>query len=169
MRGPWRICVPLAVVAIAASAQPVAFNQSIRPVLSDHCFTCHGPDAANRQANLRLDLPNGARGLESELLRRIASQDDGERMPPPGSGKPRLTAAEVELIRRWVAQGTPWQPFWSFIPPQRPAVPKNARNPIDSFILARLERESLRPSPEAAKAILIRRVSLDLTGIPPAP
>ena len=174
MRAPWRICVLLALLGTTASAQPVAFNQSIRPILSDHCFTCHGPDAANRQAGLRLDLQNGARGLESELLRRIASPDDAERMPPAGSGKSRLTAAEVEMIRRWVTQGTPWQPFWSFIPPLRPAVPvtKNeswVRNAIDSFILARLERESLRPSPEASKAILIRRVSLDLTGLPPTP
>jgi hypothetical protein len=174
MLGLWRICVLPGLLATAASAQPIAFNQDIRPILSDHCYGCHGPDAANRQANLRLDLANGARGLESEILRRIASPNDAERMPPPGSGKPRLAAAEIELLRRWIAQGMPWQPFWSFIPPQRAAVPitKNTswpRNPIDSFILARLERESLRPSPEAEKAILIRRVSLDLTGLPPTP
>jgi hypothetical protein len=174
MSSSWRIYVLLALLASAASAQPIAFNRDIRPILSDHCFTCHGPDAANRQADLRLDLPNGARGLESEILRRIASPNDAERMPPPSSGKPRLTASEIELLRRWIAQGMPWQPFWSFIPPRRPTVPitKNAswpRNPIDSFILARLERESLRPSLEADKAILIRRVSLDLTGIPPTP
>src|SRR3984957_15673023 len=174
MLDAWRIYALLALLAIASPAQPVAFNQNIRPILSEHCFTCHGPDAANRQANLRLDLPNGARGLESEILRRIASADDGERMPPPGSGKARLVASEIELVRRWIAQGMPWQPFWSFIPPQRPALPviKSTswpKNPIDRFILARLERESLRPSPEADKAILIRRVSLDLTGLPPTP
>src|SRR5580692_11081896 len=134
MRDTWRICALLALLAIASRAQPIAFNEHIRPILSDHCFTCHGPDAANRQANLRLDLANGARGLESEIPRRIASPSDAERMPPPGSGKPRLTAAEIELVRRWIAQGMPWQPFWSFIPPQRPVVPitKNAawsRNP----------------------------------------
>jgi hypothetical protein len=121
-----------------------------------------------------LDLPNGARGLETEILRRVASPNDAERLPPPGSGKPRLVSTEIELLRRWIAQGMPWQPFWFFIPLERPAVPltKNAswpQNPIDSFILARLERESLRPSPEADKAILIRRVSLDLTGLPPTP
>src|ERR1700722_20357350 len=174
MLDAWRIYALLALLAIASPAQPVAFNQNIRPILSEHCFTCHGPDAANRQANLRLDLPNGARGLESEILRRIASADDGERMPPPGSGKARLVASEIELVRRWIAQGMPWQPFWSFIPPKRPALPviKSTswpKNPIDRFILARLERESLRPSPEADKAILIRRVSLDLTGLPPTP
>src|SRR5580698_1564752 len=157
MLGLWRMCVLPGLLAIAASGQPIAFNQNIRPILSDHCYGCHGPDAANRQANLRLDLANGARGLESEILRRISSPNDAERMPPPGSGKPRLVAAEIELLRRWIAQSMPWQPFWSFIPPQRPAVPiiKNTswpQNPVDRFILARLERESLRPSPEADKA-----------------
>jgi hypothetical protein len=169
-----RIRTLLALFAIRVSAQTIAFNESIRPILSDHCFTCHGPDTANRQANLRFDRPDAARGFESEILRRIASTDDAERMPPPGSGKPRLTAREIELVRQWIAQGMPWQPFWSFIPPQRPALPVTKdpswpRNAIDRFILARLERESLRPSPEADKRILIRRVSLDLTGLPPTP
>jgi Protein of unknown function (DUF1553)/Protein of unknown function (DUF1549)/Concanavalin A-like lectin/glucanases superfamily/Planctomycete cytochrome C len=172
MPGPWRICAVLALLSIAAPAQTIAFNRNIRPILSDRCFTCHGPDGANRQAGLRLDLPNGSRGHESEILRRIASADDSERMPPPDSGKPRLTAQEIDLVRQWISQGSPWQPFWSFIPPIRPTVPitKDAswpKNPIDRFILARLERESLRPSPEADKRILIRRVSLDLTGLPP--
>jgi len=174
MLHPWRICTLVAVIAASAFAQSINFNQNIRPLLSDHCFTCHGPDAANRQANLRLDLPNAARGLESEILRRIASADDGERMPPPNSGKARLNAGEVGLIRKWIAQGAPWQPFWSFIPPQRPAPPATKdtswpNNAVDRFILARLERETLRPSPEADKRILIRRVSLDLTGLPPTP
>src|ERR1700722_11473237 len=146
MPGPWRICAVLAFLSIAAPAQTIAFNRNIRPILSDHCFTCHGPDAANRQAGLRLDLPNGSRGHESEILRRIASADDSERMPPPDSGKPRLAAQEIDLVRQWISQGSPWQPFWSFIPPVRPAVPitKDAswpKNPIDRFILARLERE----------------------------
>lgn len=172
MRDVQRTCALLAFVATATAGQAISFNRNIRPILSDHCFTCHGPDAANRQANLRLDLPNGARGLESEILRRITSKDDAERMPPPGSGKPRLVAAEVELVKRWIEQGTPWEPFWSFIPPKRPALPSTregswARTPVDRFILAKLERESLRPSPEADKAMLIRRVSLDLTGLPP--
>jgi hypothetical protein len=171
---PWRISIVLAAVAITAPAETIAFNQSIRPILSEHCFTCHGPDAANRQAGLRFDLPNAARGRESEILRRIASTDESERMPPPGSGKSRLTAREIDLVRQWIAQDAPWQPFWSFIPPTRPTlpVPRDAawpKNPIDRFLLARLERESLRPSPEADKRILIRRVSLDLTGLPPTP
>ena len=133
-----------------------------------------GPMQRIARLDFGFDLPNATRGIESEILRRIASTDDGERMPPPGSGKAKLTPREIELIRKWIAQGAPWQPFWSFIPPQRPALPatKNgtwAKNPIDRFILARLERECLHPSPEADKRILIRRVSLDLTGLPPTP
>lgn len=174
MRPRWQIQVLLAVLTRMAFAQPVSFNRDIRPILSDHCFMCHGPDAGHRQANLRLDLAGAGKGYESELLRRVSSHDDGERMPPPGSGKPRLTAQEIDLLRRWVDQGTPWQPFWSFIPPQRPALPATQnstwpKNAVDRFILARLEREGLKPSPEADKRILIRRVSLDLTGIPPTP
>ncbi len=172
MRDVRRICALLAFFATAVGAQSISFNRNIRPILSDHCFTCHGPDAANRQANLRLDLPNGARGLESEILRRVNSGDDAERMPPPSSGKPHLVAAEVDLVKRWIEQGTPWEPFWSFIPPKRPALPAPqdlswVKNPIDRFVLTRIERESLRPSPEADKAMLIRRVSLDITGLPP--
>jgi hypothetical protein len=174
MSDAWRICTPLALLAITASAQTIGFNQHIRPILSEHCFTCHGPDAANRQAGLRLDLPDATRGIESEVLRRIASNEDVERMPPPNSGKAKLSTNEVELIRKWIAGGAPWQPFWSFIPPQWPALPATqngtwAKNPIDRFILARLERESLHPSAEADKRILIRRVTLDLTGLPPTP
>ena len=168
MRPGWHIRVLLAVSPALALGQPVSFNRDIRPILSDRCFTCHGPDAAHRQAGLRFDLAGAGKGVEAELLRRIASSEESERMPPPGSGKARLTAKEVDLLRRWVAQGTPWQPFWSFIPPQRP-VPPSSKNAIDSFILARLEKEGLKPSPEADKRILIRRVSLDLTGIPPTP
>src|SRR5580658_6192988 len=172
MPGSWRIWIALAALASSAPAETFAFNQNIRPILSDHCFACHGPDAANRQAGLRFDLPNATRGIESEILRRIASSDDSERMPPPGSGKSRLTAREIDLIRQWIARDAPWQPFWSFIPPKRPALPVTRdaswpKNSVDRFILARLERESLRPAPEADKRILIRRVSLDLTGLPP--
>jgi hypothetical protein len=167
MRPSWHIRVLLAfspALVIAQTAQPVSFNRDIRPILSDRCFTCHGPDAAHRQAGLRFDLAGAAHGVEAELLRRIASNEDSERMPPPGSGKARLNAKEVDLVGRWIAQGAPWQPFWSFIPPQRPAL-----TGIDSFILARLEKEGLKPSPEADKRLLIRRVSLDLTGLPPTP
>jgi hypothetical protein len=160
--------------ALILPAAPIEFNRDIRPILSDHCFTCHGPDAAHRQAGLRLDLDGGARRVQNETIRRISSKDPAERMPPPGSGKAPLSAQQIELLTSWLNQGAPWQPFWSFIPPQRPAlaaVHNTAwpRNPIDHFILARLEREGLRPSPEADKRLLIRRLSFDLTGLPPTP
>jgi Protein of unknown function (DUF1553)/Protein of unknown function (DUF1549)/Concanavalin A-like lectin/glucanases superfamily/Planctomycete cytochrome C len=174
-RGPARFGATAALLLLPTlSAETVEFNRDIRPILSDHCFACHGPDAANRQAGLRLDVDGGAREVGSEILRRVASQVAAERMPPPSSGKARLTPREIELLRSWIGQGAPWQPFWSFIPPRRPALPevrngKWARNAIDSFILARLEREGLQPSPEADRRLLIRRVSFDLTGLPPGP
>src|SRR5947209_8152672 len=140
--------------ALSLPAQRIEFNRDIRPILSDRCFTCHGPDATHRQAGLRFDLEGGANKVQKELLRRISSMDPAERMPPPDSGEAALTAQQIELFRAWFAQGAPWQPFWSFTPPKKPASPvvRNAewaRNPIDRFILARLEREGLRPSPEA--------------------
>jgi len=171
----------LAVAAPAnAAGESVEFNRDIRPILSDHCFMCHGPDATHRQAGLRFDTPDGPQAVivpghpeQSEIMRRITAID-GDQMPPKTSGKKPISAHEAELIRQWIAQGAQWQPFWSFIPPVRPALPAVkdehwARSPIDSFILARLEREGLKPSPEADKRILIRRVSLDLTGLPPTP
>jgi hypothetical protein len=158
----------------------VVFNRDVRPVLSDTCFPCHGPDPGKRKAGLRLDTADGGRRTvvpgkpaESELFRRITAADEKERMPPAKSGR-RLTPAQVELLRRWIEQGAAWQPHWAYLPPQRPALPavKNTswpRNPVDHFVLGRLEREGLAPSPEAAKPTLLRRVSLDLTGLPPTP
>ena len=155
-------------------AQSIEFNRDIRPILSERCFSCHGPDAAHRQAGLRFDLPDGAKAMGDEILRRVASGDPQERMPPPSSAKAKLSAHEIDLLRAWIAEGAPWQAFWSFIPPRRsgPPVVKDeawVKNPIDRFILARLEREGLHPSDEADKRLLIRRVSLDLTGLPPTP
>ena len=173
----------------AFATEPVAnaiqFNRDVRPILSDNCFHCHGPDQAQRQAELRLDTEEGAfaklesgnraivagRTSESELVRRIMSKDDGERMPPSDSGR-SLTAAQKETLVRWVDQGAKWQKHWSLIRPERPAIPtvKNRawpRAPWDAFVLARLEQEGLQPSPEADKETLIRRVTLDLTGLPP--
>ena len=174
--------------ATVLSGQEIEFNRDIRPILSDQCFACHGPDAAKRKTKLRFDTEAGARielakgrfaivpgdPERSELVRRVTSADTAVRMPPAYAGRAALSADEIERIRRWIAQGARWQPFWSFIPPQRPALPavrdeKWARNPIDRFILARLEREGLQPAPEADKAALLRRVSLDLTGLPPTP
>src|SRR5947209_13328019 len=174
--------------AAAGASAAVEFNRDIRPILSDKCFTCHGPDAANRKTRLRFDIESGAeidlgKGRfaivpshpeSSEMMRRIASDDAVIRMPPAYAGRAKLKDSEIALIRRWISQGARWQPFWSMIPPRGPAAPpvrdqRWVRIPVDSFILNRLEHEGLHPSPEAEKAILIRRVSLDLTGLPPTP
>ncbi|RMF95164.1 MAG: DUF1549 domain-containing protein, partial [Planctomycetota bacterium] len=168
----------------AAESRPVQFDSQIRPILSDNCFVCHGPDPGTREADLRLDRAEDALGTEdepgvvvpgsredSELFYRISSTDEYEQMPPPDSGK-KLTPAQIELIGRWIDEGAPWETHWAFVPPQRPALPEVqneawCRNPIDRFILARLESEGLKPSPEAEKTTLIRRVTYDLTGLPP--
>ena len=170
-----------------AAAQDVQFNRDIRPLLSGSCFYCHGPDEKNRKAGLRLDTFEGAtkdRGGylaitpgkpdESELLRRVTSHEAGEMMPPPSAKKAPITPAEAELLRRWIAQGAKYEGHWAFQPLaqlQPPAVKdtKWVRNGIDNFILARLEREGLAPSPQADARTLIRRLSLDLTGLLPQP
>ena len=171
-----------------ANAEPpgdkIDFGRQIRPILSDTCYTCHGPDEATRDSELRFDtreaafiqlddgpaiVPGDAEA--SILYQRIASHDDDMRMPPVDSGR-QLKPEQIELIKRWIDQGANWQEHWSYVPPARPAFPKVdkaawSRTGIDPFILARLERESLAPSPEASKETLIRRLSLDLTGLPP--
>jgi mono/diheme cytochrome c family protein len=167
-----------------AVAGDVDFNRDIRPILSRNCFDCHGPDSKQRKADLRLDTRAGAfadlgghaafvagKPNESEALRRMLSGDPDERMPPPKTGK-KPTDAQIDLIRRWIAQGAKWSEHWSFVPPTRPAVPEIreadwSRNAVDRFILARLEQENLKPSPEADRVTLLRRVSLDLIGLPP--
>ncbi|MCI0681910.1 MAG: DUF1553 domain-containing protein [Gemmataceae bacterium] len=166
--------------------RPVEFNRDIRPILSDKCFNCHGPDKAKRKADLHFDTEEGARAdlggyfaivpgkpNESRMLDRVSSADPAKRMPPLASG-PGLTKEQIELLRAWVEQGAKWQRHWSFIPPKRPALPQVKlkawpKNPIDDHVLARLEKEGLRPSAEADPVTLIRRVSLDLTGLPPTP
>jgi hypothetical protein len=178
------ICV-LFFFAFSLPAQTIQFNRDIRPILSDKCFTCHGPDAANRKTKLRFDTESGysieLRNAQhafvpgdpdhSEVIRRITSQDKTVRMPPAYMGRDPLSGKEISLIRAWISQGAQYQPFWSFIPPQRSPVPNSpwARNFIDNFVYAKLLTEGLTPSPEADKRTLIRRVSLDLTGIPPTP
>ena len=170
----------------ASESARVEFNRDIRPILSDHCFRCHGPDKAKRKANLRLDLEETAKAKienyfavvpgdpdQSELVRRITTSDPDDHMPPLDADR-QLAPPQIELLRRWIKEGAAWQPHWSFIPPTRPALPRVvdttcSRNAVDSFILARLEREGLAPSREADKATLLRRASLDLTGLPPAP
>ena len=164
----------------------VDFNREIRPILSDSCFTCHGPDDKQRQVNLRLDTKDGMfadRGgsavivpgdsAKSRLYQRVSAPKPAMRMPPPGSGR-TLTGKQVDTIRRWIDEGAKWEEHWAYVPPIRPALPqvKDARwprNPIDNFILARLEREGLKPSAEADKITLIRRLTFDLTGLPPTP
>jgi hypothetical protein len=163
---------PAIIGALAAclAAQTVEFNRDIRPILSDRCYTCHGPDAGKRLSKLRLDADPGD-AAKREILRRVTETDAARRMP---FGGPPLPDREIELLRRWVEQGAPWQPHWAFIAPTRPAVPavkrrEWPRNPIDHFVLARLEREGVAPSPEASGETLLRRASLDLTGLPPSP
>jgi mono/diheme cytochrome c family protein len=166
-----------------APAGKVDYNRDVRPILSDACFACHGPDAKKRKGGLRLDVRDKSKEDgkllvpgkpdQSELFRRITSDDAKKRMPPAKSGK-SLTAAQIALLKRWVEEGAHHAEHWAYVAPTRPPVPavKNAAlssNPIDRFILARLEQEGLNPSPEADRVTLIRRVTLDLTGLPPTP
>jgi len=162
----------------------IDFNRDIRPILSDKCFQCHGPDAHNRKSKLRLDLrssaftPRGDHGPAivagkpdaSELVRRIMHKDASKRMPPRKSRK-KLDDAERRTLVAWIEQGAPWAEHWAFVPPKVPAIPKvkNATNEIDALIFARLQSERLRSSPATDRRTLIRRVSLDLTGLPPTP
>jgi hypothetical protein len=176
--------------AVPAQSDPAAkaieFNRDIRPILSDKCFTCHGPNKANRLTKLRFDVEADAKKdlggryaivpgdpVKSQMVQRITAADPARRMPPVTSGR-TLTGDEIERIRLWIAQGAKWEKHWSFIPPRRAAIPEVKergwpRNSIDYFVLNRLEQEGLRPSPEADRATLIRRVTLDLTGLPPTP
>jgi hypothetical protein len=186
----WLCAVICAAPASGVGSQPlpeaVEFNRDIRPIFSDNCFNCHGPDKAKRKVDFRLDTEEGAfarrkdgpvivpgKPQESELFRRITSEDEAERMPQGKSGR-RLSEREVALIRRWIEQGAKWQQHWAFLPPQGPLLPPVQRrdwprNGIDYFILARLQEHGLSPSREADKTTLIRRVTLDLTGLPPTP
>ena len=162
---------------------PIDFNRDIAPILSDACFTCHGPDTTQRMAGLRFDTKEGAfakagviipgDSSNSRLIKRIAAPEPEMRMPPPASGR-TLSAKQVELLRRWIDEGAKWNTHWSYLTPKRPEPPKVSapawpHNAIDNFILARLEREGLKPSAPADKVTLLRRVTLDLTGLPPTP
>ncbi|HXX92933.1 MAG TPA: PSD1 and planctomycete cytochrome C domain-containing protein [Planctomycetota bacterium] len=171
-------------LALAQADPPVDFRRDVRPILSDNCFLCHGPDDKRRKGDLRLDvrgdlytvreghaaLVPGKPG-ESELFRRLTTKDADDHMPPAKSGK-KLTDRQIALIRRWIEEGARWSDHWAFVPPERPELPgvkREAwvRTPVDRFILARLEREGLGPSDEAGRETLLRRLSLDLTGLPP--
>jgi hypothetical protein len=160
----------------------IGYNQFIRPILSDNCFYCHGPDKNHRQAELRLDVFDAAvaKGAivpgkpdESELVHRIMSDNKDSLMPPPDTHK-SLTDAQKALLKTWIAQGAVYEPHWAYIAPVRPPLPavkesKWIKNPVDAFILATLESKGLTPSPEADKRTLLRRLSLDLIGLPPTP
>ncbi|MFK8110572.1 MAG: PSD1 and planctomycete cytochrome C domain-containing protein [Rubripirellula sp.] len=165
-----------------AFADDVDFVRDIRPILSENCVFCHGPDEATREADLRLDTPEGAETViesgnssESELLRRIVASDHDELMPPADSNR-ALTPKQIDLLRDWIDQGAKWEQHWSFRPITAPPVPKVAsqesapvRNPIDAFVQSKLAERKMAPSGEAPRATLIRRLSLDLTGLPPSP
>jgi hypothetical protein len=169
----------------SSTSTKVDFNRDIRPILSENCFLCHGPDEGRRKAKLRFDLKEEAfKALKdgefaivpgdpgkSQLMARVSALKEEDVMPPVKTGK-KLSAQQIELLRQWIVEGAPWQKHWSFVAPERPALPlvktqEWVKNGIDAFVLARLEKENLRPSPQADRATLIRRVSLDLTGLPP--
>lgn len=164
--------------ASVAHAADIDFNRDVRPILSNNCFTCHGPDEKERKGKLRLDTFDGAtkggavvpgKPDESELIARVITKDDKDVMPPAKLGK-KLTAKEIDTLKAWIAQGGKYATHWSYVKPVRPAVPTVAiptRNAVDNFLFARLAAEGLKPSAEADKPTLIRRVALDLTGLPP--
>ncbi|MBX9580201.1 MAG: PSD1 and planctomycete cytochrome C domain-containing protein [Gemmataceae bacterium] len=176
-------CGLFALARPAPAAPPVDFNKDIRPVLATQCYPCHGPDEKARKADLRLDRRDDAfkagafvpgKPADSPLLQRITSTDPDEVMPPPKSKKPPLTPGQVELFKRWVAEGAKYGEHWAFAKLTRPVAPAVkdggwGRTPIDRFVLARLEAEGLKPSPEADRVTLLRRLSFDLTGLPPTP
>lgn len=186
----WRFVVVLAIVlAVDARAEPVDFNSEIRPILSNKCYRCHGPDDKERkgQHGFRLDRAEGAavdlgegrkavapgKPEASDLIRRVESSDPDEQMPPPKSGK-RLEKGEVDLLKRWIEQGAKFARHWSYEKPVKAAFPEadvawpSWQGPIDRFLLGRLRKEGLRPSAEGDRHALARRMSLDLTGLPPA-
>src|SRR5687768_16817993 len=184
------ICLRPVAAGAAPAAGKLSYNQHIRPILAENCFACHGPDSSARKAKLRLDRAEFAtarRGdgdiepaivpgdlAASPLIERIKSTDDEERMPPLESHK-HLTPADIALLQRWVQEGAPYEEHWSLIAPTRPAVPSTslarrwARNPIDHFVAEKLAEAKLKPSREEDGARLLRRLTFDLTGLPPTP
>jgi hypothetical protein len=184
------VALSAAGAAVAGETDPrplpakVSFNQHVRPILSENCFACHGPDAKVREAKLRLDVRTSAVGprkggpavvagksASSQMIQRILSKDPEERMPPPNSHK-KLSARQKAMLQKWIDQGAIFEKHWSFIVPKKPVVPKVSNgkwvaNPIDAFVLARLDAEKLKPLAPANRRALIRRVTFDLTGLPP--
>ncbi|MFM9195431.1 MAG: DUF1549 domain-containing protein, partial [Planctomycetia bacterium] len=180
----------------AESRQRISFNRDIRPILSDNCFACHGPDSGNRQAGLRLDvadqamaeLDSGARAIvpeqpdASELIARVVSDDPDAVMPPPHAKIGRLTAEQVDLLERWIAQGAAYEPHWAFVPVARPDLPDveiretagpadlpSSHHPIDRIVRGKLAKRGIVPQPEVDRATLVRRATFDIPGLPPTP
>jgi hypothetical protein len=168
--------------AFLPQRKEVDFNRDVKPILSEHCFKCHGPDAAVLAAGLRLDQRDSAtkraitpgKAHESLLIARVSQKDPDLRMPPKDSGVEPLSPSQIETLERWIEGGAKYDVHWSFVPPQRPVIPpvsdyRWAKNPIDRFVLARLDRAGLKPEPEADRTTLMRRATLTLTGLPPTP
>jgi hypothetical protein len=177
-------CVFALVLPAELGAQParkIEFNRDVRPILADNCFLCHGPAKSARKAGLRFDTQDGlfvedvvvpGKPGKSKLWERVSSSDPKHVMPPPSKTRQPLTAKQIETLRLWIEQGAPWQKHWAFIPPLAALPPpvkdaSRVKNPIDTFVLQRLEREGLPANPQAGRETLIRRVTLDLTGLPP--
>jgi len=177
------LAIVLAFDSFSQADELVSFNRDVRPILSNNCFACHGPDDSHREADLRFDERESA--VEdigaivpgdpdaSEMIRRIMSEDEWEVMPPADSHLKPLDDAQKEILVRWIRQGAEYQTHWSFVPPERPELadvknPDWCREPLDRFVQAQLEAKGVQPSPEADRRALIRRLSLDLTGLPPS-
>ncbi len=178
--------------SLTTPSKTISFNEHVRPILSDRCFACHGPDADNQASQFRLDSQEASRmnlaqdgeparyGIvpgkpeESLMMIRIQHEDPNERMPPLAAKKKGVSDEEVAILRQWILNGATYETHWAFVPPSKPvppAVKQSAwiKNDIDRFVLAQLERQQISPSPEADQQTLIRRVYMDLTGIPPSP
>ncbi|HCU87557.1 MAG TPA: hypothetical protein DGP39_08510, partial [Verrucomicrobiales bacterium] len=177
----WAILLLAGLVPVSFADDKVQFNRDVRKILAANCFSCHGQDAKKRKGKLRLDEEYGALepkdGVaaivpgnleESEAWQRIISDDPDELMPPPVS-KNTLTAEEKDILKRWIQQGAKYEDHWAFIAPKKPAAPNNAKNPIDVFLQRRLTKEGLKPAALAKPETLVRRVYLDLIGLPPTP
>ncbi|MDA1272908.1 MAG: PSD1 and planctomycete cytochrome C domain-containing protein [Verrucomicrobia bacterium] len=186
---PIVFCALLSIAAsgpfsVFGATSKIDFNREIRPMLSESCYTCHGPDEKTRKAKLRLDIKEGIFATRdgesiltpgdsehSEIIRRLTTTDEDDRMPPKDSGKV-LTQVQIDRIRQWIDEGAQWEQHWAFVKAQAPDVPENEdstwpKNEIDQFILSRLKTEGLQPSPQASKETLVRRASFDLRGLPP--
>jgi hypothetical protein len=177
-----RLSSAFLLLASAATAPAVDFNQEVRPILAQHCFACHGMDEHSRKGKLRLDLVESAHGKgksgeiaivpgqpdKSEVIHRIFSEDADDIMPPPEAKKP-ISAKDKATLRAWIAEGGVYQPHWAFSAPKQAPLPQSGVHPIDAFVRARLDKAGLKPSPEADRYVLVRRVTLDLTGVPPTP